>query len=130
MGIVPPKLNFEPVREDAKKVITGAPFTDGPDSTLFADFKKTVSVLTAPPEVKERLIADPSAALTGPFKRGLDTMFAALDAIEPQATDNTDAWDLPRAPEYNETQLRNSTTTDLSAAHTPNTALHQADRHQ
>src|SRR3546814_15761090 len=94
MGIVPPKLNFEPVREDAKKVITGAPFTDGPDSTLFADFKKKVSVLTAPPEVQERLIADASAALTGPFKRGFDTMFAALDAIEPPSTDNTGAWDM------------------------------------
>src|SRR3546814_15278867 len=99
MGIVPPKLNFEPVREDAKKVITGAPFTDGPDSTLFADFKKKVSVLTAPPEVKERLNADASAALTGPFERGFDTMFAASDEIEPQAADHNGAWDLPRGAE-------------------------------
>ncbi|PWG03080.1 DUF885 domain-containing protein [Sphingosinicella humi] len=115
MGIVPPKLNFEPARADAKKVITGAPFTDGPDSTLFADFKKKVSALTAPPEVKERLIAEASAALTGPFKRGYDTMFAALDAIEPLATDNNGAWDLPRGAEYYASQLRYSTTTDLSA---------------
>ena len=33
-GIVPPKMVFAPARADAKKVISGAPFDQGPDSTL------------------------------------------------------------------------------------------------
>ncbi|HWH17105.1 MAG TPA: DUF885 domain-containing protein [Allosphingosinicella sp.] len=115
MGIVPPKFVFAPVRADARKVITGAPFDSGPDSTVFADFKKKVGALDAPAEVKARLIADASAALTGPFRRGYDTMFAALDAIEPRATGNNGAWSLPQGEEYYASQLRSSTTTDLSA---------------
>ena len=46
MGILPPKLNFEPVRADAKKVLTGAPFDNGPDNTILADFKEKVGKLT------------------------------------------------------------------------------------
>ena len=128
MGIVPPKLVFEPVRADARKVITGAPFTQGADSTVMADFRKKVSALTAPPEVKERLIAEASATLTGPFKRGYDTMFAALDAIEPQAVDNNGAWDLPRGAEYYASRLRDSTTTDLSADQIHQIGLDEVER--
>jgi uncharacterized protein (DUF885 family) len=114
-GIVPPKFVFAPVRADATKVITGAPFGPGADSTVFADFKKKVEKLDAPAETKAKLIADASAALTGPFQRGYRTMFAALDAIEPKAKGNDGAWSLPDGGEYYANQLRFSTTTDLSA---------------
>ena len=33
MGIVPPKMVFKPARDDARKVLVGAPFDNGPDST-------------------------------------------------------------------------------------------------
>lgn len=115
LGIVPPKFIFGPVRADARRVVTGAPFDIGADSTLLADFTKKVNALTAPPEVKQRLIADARAALTGPFRRGYDTFFATLDALEPRATGNNGAWSLPRGDAYYANQLRNSTTTDLSA---------------
>ena len=114
-GIVPPKFIFEPVRADARKVITGAPFASGPDSTVYADFKKKVGALEAPAEVKARLVADAAAALTGPFRRGYNAMFAALDSIEPRATGNNGAWSLPDGSEYYAASLRLSTTTDLSA---------------
>jgi uncharacterized protein (DUF885 family) len=115
MGIVPPKFVFAPVRADAGKVITGAPFDSGADSTLLADFRKKVTALDAPAEVKARLIADAGAALTGPFRRGYQTMFAALDAIEPKAKGNDGAWSLPGGEAYYANQLRFSTTTDLTA---------------
>ena len=47
-GIVPNKVNFAPARADARRVVTGAPFADGPDSTLMADFRKKVDALNAP----------------------------------------------------------------------------------
>jgi uncharacterized protein (DUF885 family) len=115
MGIVPPKFVFAPVRADAKKVIAGAPFGPGADSTVFADFKQKVAALDAPAEIKAKLVADASAALTGPFKRGYDAMFAALDAIEPLAQGNDGAWSLPKGDAYYANQLRYYTTTDLSA---------------
>lgn len=114
-GIVPPKFNFAPVRADAKRAIAGAPFAAGPDSPLLADFRKKVGALDAPAEVKARLIADASAALTGPFRRAIDDMLATLDEIEPRATGNSGAWSLPDGADYYASRLRAQTTTDLSA---------------
>jgi uncharacterized protein (DUF885 family) len=114
-GVVPPKFIFRPVREDARKVITGAPFGPGPDSTIFADFKKKVAALDAPADAKARLIADARAALTGPFRRGYGTLLAGLDAIEPKAKGNDGAWSLPEGEAYYASQLLYSTTTDMSA---------------
>ncbi len=114
-GIVPPKFVFDPVRTDAENVLEGAPFEDGPPSTLLADFTTKVEALSAPPEEKARLIAAAGEALTGPFKRGYGTFFAAMDAVEPQATSNDGAWRLPRGGEYYANNLRNSTTTELTA---------------
>ena len=114
-GIVPPKMVFKPAREDAAKVITGAPFTDSADSTLLADFKKKVAALDAPAADKAKLVTDASAALAGPFRRGFATLFAALDEIEPKAKGNDGAWSLPNGGAYYEARLAQNTTTDLTA---------------
>ncbi|PZU60765.1 MAG: DUF885 domain-containing protein [Sphingobium sp.] len=114
-GIVPPKMVFAPARADAKKVISGAPFDQGPDSTLFADFKKKVGALKASDAEKAKLIADAQAALTGPFAKGFQTLFAALDAIEPKAKGNDGAWSLPGGAAYYNARLAFYTTTSLNA---------------
>lgn len=114
-GIVPPRFIFAPVRADARAVLQGAPFTAGPDSTLLADFRAKVARLQVADDVKARLIADASAALTGEFRRGFDTMFAALDAIEPRAAGNNGAWSLPEGEAFYADRLRINTTTELSA---------------
>ncbi len=129
-GIVPPKFVFAPVRADARQVLSGAPFAAGADSTLLADFKKKVNALQAPADVKSRLIADASAALSGPFRRGYETFFAALDAVEPKAVSNAGAWRLPRGDEYYANQLRLFTTTDLSADAIHRTGLSEVKRIQ
>ncbi len=115
LGIVPPKMVFAPARSDAKKVITGAPFTSGADSTLLADFRKKVTALDAPQATKDNLIADAGAALTGEFKRGFDTLFAVLDEIEPKSKGNQGVWNLPGGDAYYANQLQNFTTTDMTA---------------
>ncbi len=114
-GIVPNKVNFAPVRADARKVISGAPFDTGADSTLMADFRKKVTALDAPAATKQRLLGEAQAALTGPFKRGYDLLFVALDEIEPKATGNYGVWRLPDGAAYYEHRLNASTTTDLTA---------------
>lgn len=128
MGIVPPAFNFAPVRADAQKVITGAPFSAGPDSTLLADFTKKVNALSAPIEEKQRLIAAAKAAMTGPVQRGYRTLFATLDAVEPLAKGNHGAWSLPRGAEYYASNLRAQTTTDLNADQIHQTGLAQVRR--
>ncbi len=114
-GIVPPKMVFKPAREDAAKVITGAPFGPGADSTVLADFRKKVTALDIADAEKAALIADAEKALTGPFKRGFDTLFAVLDEIEPKAKGNDGAWSLPNGAAFYANRLAQNTTTDLTA---------------
>lgn len=114
-GIVPPQMVFAPARNDAKKILVGAPFTAGPDSTVMADFAKKVTALDAPAATKEKLLADARTALTGPFRTGYDTLFAALDEIEGKAKGNNGAWSLPNGDAYYAARLYNFTTTDLTA---------------
>jgi uncharacterized protein (DUF885 family) len=113
-GIVPPKFVFDPVKADARNVISGAPFGGATDNTILADFKKKVGALDAPADVKAKLIADASAALTGPFKRGYETLLAALDEVEPKATANHGAWALPKGQEFYSASLEQMNTTSIS----------------
>lgn len=114
-GAVSNKVNFAPARADAKKILVGAPFDSGPDSTLLADFRKKVGALDAADAVKAKLVADASAALTGPFRHGYDALIAAIDEIEPLSKGNFGVWSLPDGDAYYADRLKNSTTTDLTA---------------
>ena len=114
-GIIQNKVNFAPARADARKVITGAPFDMGPDSTLLADFRKKVTALNLPAASQEKLLSDAQAALTGPFRQGFDALFAALDEIEPRSKGNFGAWSLPDGAAYYADRLKSSTTTNLTA---------------
>jgi uncharacterized protein (DUF885 family) len=113
-GIVPNKVNFAPARADAQKVLTGAPFDTGADSTVMADFRKKVTALDAPEATKAALLRDAQAALTGPFRTGYGVLIAALDEIEPQSKGNFGAWNLPDGAAYYADRLKNSTTTNLT----------------
>jgi len=128
LGIVPPRFNFAPVRADGRRILNGAPFTDGNDSAVFADFKAKVGRLQAGDDVKARLIADARAALTGPFRRGYDSFLRTLDEIEPRATGNNGAWSLPQGAEFYSNRLEQSTTTELSADQIHQIGLQQVQR--
>ena len=128
LGIVPPAFNFAPVREDGRRILAGAPFGEGPDSAVFADFKAKVGRLQIPDAEKARLIERARAALTGPFRRGYEAMLATLAAIEPGARGNDGAWGLPDGAQYYAHRLRQSTTTGMSAEEIHRTGLEQVRR--
>jgi uncharacterized protein (DUF885 family) len=113
-GVVPPKFIFDPVRKSAQSVISGAPFSSGADSTLLADFKTKVGALKISEAEKTKLIADATAALNGPFKRGYTNIIAALDYVEPKATGNEGVWKLPNGADYYSAMLGLQTTTPLT----------------
>jgi uncharacterized protein (DUF885 family) len=128
LRIVPPRFNFAPVRADARRVLTGAPFGGGDDSAVFADFRAKVGRLQAPDDVKARLIADAREALTGPFRRGYELMLGTLDRIEPRASGNDGAWSLPNGAQFYASRLRLATTTDLTAEQIHQIGLAQVAR--
>jgi uncharacterized protein (DUF885 family) len=129
-GVVAPDFTFEPVEADARKVITGAPFTDGPDCALWADFKKKVAALTAPDDVKTALLDEGKAALTGPFKEGYEQFIATQAKIRPLSKGANGVWALPDGAEYYAFRLKVSTTTDMTADQIHQTGLDELARIQ
>ena len=128
MGIVPSKFNFAPVRADGQRVLAGAPFASGADTPVFADFKTKVGKLAIPDAEKARLVAAAREALTGPFQRGYRTMLATWDDIEARSAGNRGAWSLPEGGAFYAHQLRQSTTTDLTADQIHQIGLDQVAR--
>lgn len=115
MGIVPPEMVFEPATADARNILQGAPFTQGADNPLWADFQAKVGALAVAEGEKRRLLDAGREALTGPFRTGVETLIAGIQAIEPRANGNNGAWSLPNGEAYYANRLANSTTTDLTA---------------
>ncbi|WP_346764257.1 DUF885 domain-containing protein [Caulobacter sp. SLTY] len=114
-GIVAPAFTFPPVEKDARNVLAGAPFTDGEDVAVWADFKAKVGKLTASQADKDRLLAEGRAALTGPFKEGYEHFLATQKKVQAQAKGNNGAWALPDGEAYYAYRLKVSTTTDMTA---------------
>ena len=127
-GFLPPAFNFAPVREDGRRVLAGAPFAEGPDSAVFADFKAKVGRLDIAQGEKDRLIEAARETLTGPFRRGYELMLTTLAEIEPRATATEGAWSLPDGAAYYAHRLRQSTTTDMDADEIHRTGLDQVRR--
>jgi len=113
-GFVSPQFVFPITLTDTRNVITGAPFDDGEDNPVWADFQKKVGALTASEAEKANVLAAGRAALTGPFKRGYDAVLAAIAEVQPQATSNDGVWRLPDGAAYYAERVKQSTTTDLT----------------
>lgn len=114
-GVVSPRFVFQPSIDNTRAVITGAPFDDGADNPVWADFQKKVGALEADQATKDRLLSEGRAALTGPFKRGYDGVLTALAEVQPKADSDGGVWRLPEGEAYYNARLQLSTTTDLTA---------------
>jgi uncharacterized protein (DUF885 family) len=114
-GVIEPKLIFAPSIADARRVITGAPFSAGADTALWADFKAKVGKLDTDAATKARLLADGETALKGPFRQGYEQVIAALEAASKKARSDDGVWRLPDGDAFYASQLRSFTTTDLTA---------------
>ncbi len=129
-GVVAPDFTFAPVDADTRKLIAGAPFDGGPDCAVWADFQKKVNALKVGDDVKAGLITDGKAALTGPFKQGVETFLAAQAEIRPQSKGANGVWALPDGAAYYAWRLKDSTSTDLTADQIHQTGLDELKRIQ
>jgi uncharacterized protein (DUF885 family) len=128
LGIIPPAMVFEPARADIGSILKGAPLDNGADNPIWADFQKKVRALDAPAAVTTRLLAEGRAALSGPFRRGVELLAAKVDELEPRASGNRGAWSLPDGEAFYAQRLRASTTTDLTPEQIHRIGLEQVAR--
>ena len=128
LGILPPKWVFPYVISDAKNVITGAPFTQGADSALMADFRAKVKKLKLPADQEKALIGKAQAALTGSVKPAYEKLIALMQQQEARAPTQDGVWRLPNGNKYYAERLAYYTTTDMTADEIHNFGLSEMDR--
>lgn len=127
-GLVSPSFVYAPVVADSRQQLTGAPFDNGPDNPVWADFKKKVAALQTDQATKDRLLREGEAALKGEFRRGNERVIAAVEAMGKKATSSDGVWRLPDGGDYYTAMVRFFTTTDLTPAQIHDTGLSEVAR--
>jgi uncharacterized protein (DUF885 family) len=119
-GVRPPYFAYDFVIAESRKLIEGAPFTDGPDTALWQDGKAKIATLveagTIDEPTAERLRGELETALRTSYLPGYQRIIAFMEGDKANApTVATGVGSLPDGAEYYASRLRQSTTTELTA---------------
>jgi uncharacterized protein (DUF885 family) len=121
-GVHAPKFAYEGVIDQSQKIITGAPFTDGEDSAIYADVKSDIQALVEKGSIDDVqagvLLAQAEEALKGDFLTAYEDViaFATADmANSPDSTQPVGAYLQPDGAAYYNYRLETQTTTQMTA---------------
>ena len=128
LGILAPKFVYPYVLSDINNVVSGAPFTDGDDSTLLADFKGKLEQLELDETKKSELLGQAEKALLESVGPGFASLSSTVEAIEAQADTRDGAWKLPDGSEFYNFALARTTTTDMDAQTIHDIGLAEVER--
>ena len=109
-GVRPPRFVYGHVIGAAENLLKGAPFEDGPDSPLLADFRGKLAAAGWPEAEQATLMDQAVAALRGPFGDGFRALLAHLREAEQAAGEADGVWNLPDGDAYYRHQLEAYTT--------------------
>lgn len=132
-GVRPPRFAYEGVLEQSRKIITGAPFTDGPDASIWADATGKVDALvkagTITAERGKALKKAARVALVNQFQPAYEKLMAWVEADLPNAALNpTGVSAQPNGKAYYNYRLAKMTTTDLTAQQIHDLGLREVAR--
>lgn len=127
-GVIVPKFVFPYVISDGQNLITGAPYDDGKDSTLYADFKGKVGKLSVSDDEKSALIEKAKTAMLDSVKPAYEKLNGYLTDLEKKATTDDGAWKLPEGHKFYQHRLNVYTTTDMSADKIHEVGLQDVER--
>ncbi|MFM2256647.1 MAG: hypothetical protein RIQ28_494, partial [Pseudomonadota bacterium] len=113
-GVMPPKWVYPYVISDARNVISGAPFDEGSDAPLFADFKAKVAKLKVSDVEKELLVTEAADALNAAVKPAYEALIAEMSAQEKVAGSDDGVWRFKDGADYYAERLTNYTTTGMT----------------
>jgi uncharacterized protein (DUF885 family) len=115
LGIIPPKFVFAHVLSASNNIIQGAPFTEGPDSTLLEDFRRKVSTLKLDEATQQMLIKEAEIALVSSVKPAYQHLISYLTELEKKAGEDDGVWRFERGAEFYNHALARTTTTKMTA---------------
>ena len=129
-GVSMPKFVYANVSSASKNVITGAPFTEGADSPLWADIKGKFDGLNIPQNQKNDLLEQARTELLSSVQPAYLSLINMFQLQSDGATEDDGAWKLPDADAYYKTRLKFYTTTDLTADEIHEIGLREVERIQ
>jgi len=114
-GMFLPAWAYPKILEASRNVITGAPFAEGPDSSIWADFRGKLALLDLPEEQSEALLDAARAALLEVVEPAYRRFMATVAAHGDVAPIHDGVWKFPNGDAFYAERLRWYTTTALSA---------------
>ena len=119
-GVRMPRFAYDQTLAEVARLTTGAPFTGSGTSAIYADVQAKLARLRSAGQIDQpqegRLLAAATAALSGDVKPAYDRLTAWLTADrELSAADPKGAGSLPDGAAFYAAQLRDETTTDMTA---------------
>lgn len=120
-GVRPPYFAFDAVIDEARKIITGAPFDEsGEDSAIWADATAKIANLLEQGEIDQakadQLTADIRTALVEEWQPAYERLITWQEEDRVNATDEAQGVSaLPNGIAYYNERLANQTTTNLTA---------------
>ena len=128
LGIIAPKFVFEHVIRDSKNILVGAPFDDGENSTILADFTKKINKIELSDSEKSTLSTNIKTALTNGLKPGYEQLISYLTELEAKADTRDGAWKFPEGEAFFDNALNRTTTTNFTANEIHNIGLSEVAR--
>ena len=119
-GVRPPRFAFDSVIDSAGQIITGAPFTQGEDSAIWADTQQKIATLKESETINQAqadALADAArTALVDHWQPAYERLIAwqQEDILNTSET-SQGVGTLPEGEAYYKERLANQTTTDLTA---------------
>ena len=132
-GVRPPYFAFEAVINESTKIISGMPFSEGPDSAIWADAQAKIKTLFEQDKITkseaDELTENIKTALIKDFKPAYARLIVWQQADKVNASEQAvGASALPNGIAFYNERLANQTTTDLSADKVHNIGLQEVAR--
>lgn len=128
LGITPTARQIDRLIRPLQPYTAGAPFEQGPDGVLLADFKSKIAALKLPAQQQADLTARATAALLTEARRGRDRFSAAVHAMAARSRSSDGVWSLPNGDAYYAAALRHWNTTDMTADEIHQLGLSEVER--
>ncbi len=128
-GIAPPKFVYDFVIESSQNIMSGLPIEDGGElNLLLNDFKTKVDKIEIDEETREALFGRASQAIVNNLAPAYERIIAEMTRQKDSASTDDGVWKLPNGEAYYAWQLREMTTTDMSADEIHDLGLAEVDR--
>ncbi len=129
-GIYIPKTVYPLLIEGAQNVISGAPHGAGPDSPIYADFKRRIATLDISADSKARLIEEARVALVQLLQPAYEQLIRLLQDQADRTPITGGVWQLPDGDAFYAFLIRQFTTTDMTPAQIHEMGLAEVTRSQ